>query len=142
MQMTFFPEIDAENTKRNAKRKLKEYPRWRRVANDVDGQKVTAMYTFEPRQAHGNPSKQVECLAINRVDAESELEAIEYAINNLLNPTHRRILFEKYLYAGKRYDFEIYSNLYLSEASFYIELNDALFSFAEQYRSGCLLVKK
>ena len=142
MQMTFFPEIDAENTKRNAKRKLKEYPRWRRVANDVDGQKVTAMYTFEPRQANGNPSKPVECLAINRVDAESELEAIEYAINNLLNPTHRRILFEKYLYAGKRYDFEIYSNLYLSEASFYIELNDALLSFAEQYRNGCLLVKK
>jgi len=142
MQMTFFPEIDAENTKRNAKRKLKEYPRWRRVANDVNGQKITATYTFEPRQAHGNPSKPVERLAINRVDAESELEAIEYAINNLLNPTHRRILFEKYLYAGKRYDFEIYSNLYLSEASFYIELNDALLSFAEQYRNGCLVVKK
>ena len=142
MQMTFFPEIDAEKTKRNAKRKLKEYPRWRRVANDVDGQKVTATYTFEPRQAHGNPSKPVERLAINKVDAESELEAIEYAINNLLNPTHRRILFEKYLYAGKRYDFEIYNDLYLSEASFYIELSDALLSFAEQYRNGCLLVKK
>ena len=85
--MTFFPEIDAENTKRNAKRKLKEYTRWRRIANDVDGQKVTAMYTFEPRQANGNPSKPVERLAINLVDAESELEAIEYAINNLLNPT-------------------------------------------------------
>ena len=142
MQMTFFPEIDSENTKRNAKRKLKEYPRWRRVANDVDGQKITATYTFEPRQAHGNPSRSVERLAINKADAETELEAIEYAINNLLNPTHRRILFEKYLYAGKRYDFEIYSNLYLSEASFYIELNDALLSFAEQYRNGCLLVKK
>ena len=140
--MTFFPEINVEKTKRNAKRKLKEYPRWRRVANDVDGQKVTATYTFEPRQAHGNPRKPVERLAINRVDAESELEAIEYAINNLLNPTHRRILFEKYLYAGKRYDFEIYSNLYLSEASFYIELSDALLSFAEQYRNGCLLEKK
>ncbi|HEM3127106.1 ArpU family phage packaging/lysis transcriptional regulator [Streptococcus suis] len=68
-------------------------------------------------------------------------EAIEYAINNLLNPTHRRILYEKYLYAGKRYDFEIYNDLYLSEASFYIELNDALLSFAEQYRSGSLLVQ-
>ena len=140
--MTFFPEIDAEKTKRNAKRKLKEYPRWRRVANDVDGQKVTATYTFEPRQVHGKPSKAVERLAINRVDAQLELEAIEYAINNLLNPTHRRILCEKYLYAGKRYDFEIYNDLYLSEASFYIELNDALLSFAEQYRSGTLLVEK
>lgn len=140
-QMTFFPEVNIEKTKANAKRKLKEYPRWRRVANDVDGQKVTAVYTFEPRQTHGNPSRPVERLAINRVDAEAELEAIEYAINNLLNPTHRRILYEKYLYAGKRYDFEIYNDLYLSEASFYIELNDALLSFAEQYRSGVLLVQ-
>lgn len=139
--MTFFPEIDIEKTKANAKRKLKEYPRWRRVANDVDGQKVTATYTFEPRQAHGNPSKAVERLAINRVDAYSELEAIEFAVNNLLNPTHRRILYEKYLFSGKRYDFEIYSGLYLSEASFYIELSNALLSFAEQYRSGCLLVE-
>ena len=140
--MTFFPEIDEKQTIRNAKRKLKEYPRWRRIANDVDGQKVTAVYTFEPRQVHRNPSKQVERLAINKTDAETELEAIEYAINNLLNPTHRRILYEKYLYAGKRYDFEIYNDLYLSEASFYIELSDALLSFAEQYRSGALLVKK
>ncbi|WP_321538015.1 ArpU family phage packaging/lysis transcriptional regulator, partial [Streptococcus suis] len=75
--MTFFPEVDFEKTKANAKRKLKEYPRWRRVANDVDGQKVTAVYTFEPRQTHGNPSRPVERLAINRADAEAELEAIE-----------------------------------------------------------------
>ena len=82
---SFFPEINTEKTKANAKRKLREYPRWRRVANDVDGQKVTAVYTFEPRQTSGNPSRPVERLAINRVDAEAELEAIEYAINNLLN---------------------------------------------------------
>ena len=41
-----FPEINTEKTKANAKRKLREYPRWRRVANDVDGQKITATYTF------------------------------------------------------------------------------------------------
>jgi ArpU family phage transcriptional regulator len=140
-KVTFFPEVNIEKSKSNAKRKLREYPRWQRVANDADGQKVTATYTFEPRQAHGNPSKPIERLAINRVDAESELEAIELAVTKLLNPTHRRILFEKYLYNGKRYDFEIYTDLYLSEASFYIELNDALLSFAEQYRGGCLLVQ-
>ncbi|HFU4471416.1 TPA: ArpU family phage packaging/lysis transcriptional regulator, partial [Streptococcus suis] len=101
--MTFFPEVNIEKTKANAKRKLKEYSRWRRVANDVDGQKVTAVYTFEPRQGHGNPSRPVERLAINQVDAEAELEAIEYAINNLLNPTRRCILYEKYLYSGNQF---------------------------------------
>lgn len=140
--MTFFPEIDVEKTKANAIKKLKEYPRWRQVANDVDGQKVTATYSFEPRQKHGSPSRPVERLAINRADAVSELDAIEYAVSNLINPTYRRILYEKYLYAGKRYDFEIYSDLYLSEASYYIELKEALVAFAEQYRSGVLLVEK
>ncbi|MGU7972637.1 ArpU family phage packaging/lysis transcriptional regulator [Streptococcus suis] len=75
--MTFFPEINTEKTKANAKRKLREYPRWRRVANDVDGQKVTATYTFEPRQANGNPSRPVERLAINRIDADAEIKALE-----------------------------------------------------------------
>ncbi|HEQ3678279.1 TPA: ArpU family transcriptional regulator, partial [Streptococcus pyogenes] len=36
--MTFFPEINIQKTKSNAKRKLREYPRWRRIANDVDTQ--------------------------------------------------------------------------------------------------------
>ncbi|MGV3416137.1 ArpU family transcriptional regulator, partial [Streptococcus agalactiae] len=29
--MTFFPEINIQKTKSNAKRKLREYPRWRRI---------------------------------------------------------------------------------------------------------------
>lgn len=139
--MTFFPEIDEKQTIRNAKRKLREYPRWRRIAGDVDGQKVTATYSFEPRQSHGSPSKPVERLAINRVDAEAELEAIEYAVGRLLDPYHRRILYEKFLCSSHRHDFEIYNDLFMSEGSYYHTLSIALIEFAEIYRQGCLLVE-
>lgn len=86
--MTFFPEINIQKTKSNAKRKLREYPRWRRIANDVDTQKVTATYSFEPRQPYGTPSKPVERLALNRVSAEQELDAIERAVNGIFDPEY------------------------------------------------------
>lgn len=138
--MTFFPEIDAENTKRNAKRKLKEYPRWRRVANDVDGQKVTAMYTFEPRQAHGNPSKPVERLAINRVDAQAELEAIEYAVGHLFDPMHRKLLNDRYLMSYPKSHYEIREEIGYEKSQYYDMVSNALLAFAELYRGSCLVV--
>ncbi|WP_300784635.1 ArpU family phage packaging/lysis transcriptional regulator [Streptococcus sp. 19428wC2_LYSM12] len=139
--MTFFPEIDEKQTIRNAKRKLREYPRWRRIAGDVNGQKVTATYSFEPRQSHGSPSRPVEKLAINRVDAIAELEAIEYAVGHLLDPYHRRILYEKFLRSSPKHDFEIYNDLFMSEGSYYHALSIALIEFAEIYRQGRLLVE-
>ena len=138
--MTFFPEIDAEKTKRNAKRKLKEYPRWRRIANDVDGQKVTAMYTFEPRQAHGNPSRPVERLAINRVDAESELEAIEYAVSHLFDQMHRKLLNDRYLMTYPKSHFEIREEIGYEKSQYYELTSSALLAFAELYRGSCLVV--
>ncbi|MGT2800813.1 ArpU family phage packaging/lysis transcriptional regulator [Streptococcus marmotae] len=139
--MTFFPEIDEKQTIRNAKRKLREYPRWRRIAGDVDGQKVTATYSFEPRQSHGTPSRPVERLAISKVAALAELEAIEYAVGHLLDPYHRRILYEKFLCNRPKYDFEIYHGLFMSEGSYYHALSIALIEFAEVYRGGVLLVE-
>ena len=138
--MTFFPEINVEKTKRNAKRKLKEYPRWRRVANDVDGQKVTATYTFEPRQAHGDPSRPVERLAINRVDAQAELEAIEYAVGHLFDPMHRKLLNDRYLMAYPKSHFEIREEIGYEKSQYYDMVSNALLAFAELYRGSCLVV--
>ena len=138
--MTFFPEINTEKTKANAKRKLREYPRWRRVANDVDGQKITATYTFEPRQAHGNPSKTVERLAINKTDAETELEAIEYAVSNLFYPMHRKLLHDRYLMTHPKSHFEIREEIGYEKSQYYELISSALLAFAELYRGSCLVV--
>lgn len=137
----FFPEIDINKTKANAKRKLREYPRWKRVAQDVDTQKITATYSFEPRQAHSSPSRPVERLAINRVDAESELEAIENAFNGLFYSEYRRIIYDKFLNPFKKPDREIYTELCMSESTYYDELENALLAFAELYREGVLIVE-
>lgn len=134
--MPFFPDINEIKTKENAKRILKGYPRWRRVANDTDGQRVTTTYSFMPRNPSSGRDSQVEKLAIRKVDAEIELDAIEQAVSRLHDPLYRRILFEKYLKWNCKKDETIAMDLSLSESSYYDILDKSLMAFAELYRNG------
>ena len=134
--MPFFPEINEAKTKENAKKILKGYPRWRRVANDKNGQKGTTTYSFMPRNPGSDTTSQVEKLAIRKVDAEMELDAIEQAVSNLHDPLYRRILFEKYLQWNCKKDETIAMDLSLSESSYYDILDKSLMAFAELYRNG------
>lgn len=134
--MPFFPDINEIKTKENAKRILKGYPRWRRVANDTDGQRVTTTYSFMPRNPSSGRDSQVENLAIRKVDAEIELDAIEQAVSRLHDPLYRRILFEKYLQWNCKKDETIAMDLSLSESSYYDILDKSLMAFAELYRNG------
>lgn len=134
--MPFFPEIDEAKTKENAKKILRGYPRWRRIAGDSVHQKVTATYSFEPRQAHGTPTKAVETLALNKVSADAELDAIEQAVSRLFDPLQRRVLFDKFLANMPEKDYIIYTSIGMSETLFYDTLDAALLAFAEQYREG------
>ena len=134
--MPFFPEINEVKTKENAKRILRGYPRWRRVANDTDGQRVTTTYSFMPRNPSSVRDSQVEKLAIRKVDAEIELDAIEQAVSRLHDPLYRRILFEKYLQWNCKKDETIAMDLSLSESSYYDILDKSLMAFAEIYRNG------
>ena len=134
--MPFFPDINEIKTKENAKRILKGYPRWRRVANDTDGQRVTTTYSFMPRNPSSGRDSKVEKLAIRKVDAEIELDAIEQAVSRLHDPLYRRILFEKYLQWNCKKDETIAMDLSLSESSYYDILDKSLMAFAELYRNG------
>ena len=75
--MPFFPDINESKTKENAKRILRGYLRWRRVANDIDGQKVTTTYSFMPRSQSSVRISQVEKLAIRKVDAEKSQDLLD-----------------------------------------------------------------
>ena len=134
--MPFFPEINEAKTKENAKKILKGYPRWRRVANDKNGQKVTTTYSFMPRNPASDTTSQVEKLVIRKVDAEMELDAIEQAVSELHDPYHRRIIYEKYMVWHRKKDETIYNELSISESSYYEILDKALLAFAELYRNG------
>ena len=134
--MPFFPDINESKTKENAKRILEGYLRWRRVANDIDGQKITTTYSFMPRSQSSVRISQVEKLAIRKVDAELELDAIEQAVSNIHATIYRRILIEKYLQWDCKKDEAILMDLSLSKSSYYDILDRALMAFAELYRNG------
>ena len=134
--MPFFPDINEAKTKENAKKILKGYPRWCRVANDTEGQRVTTTYSFMPRNPSSGRHSQVEKLAIRKVDAELELDAIEQAVSNLHDLLYRRILFEKYLQWDCKKDEVISRDLAISESSYYDILEKALMAFAELNRNG------
>lgn len=140
--VAFFPEIDIDKTKAKAERKLHEHRRWRLIANEVGEQKVTATYTFEPRQPHSQPSRPVERLAINMADAQLELDAIEFAVGNLFDPMHRRILHDRYIRTYPKSNQEIMDELGYEKTQYHDILNAALIAFAELYRDSSLVVEK
>ncbi len=111
---------------------------WRNIANDFQEQKITQQYTFEPRQSVSKPNQQVEKLALNHVEAENELEAIEYSVSNILQPELRY----KYLKPHPLSREEIMEQIGYEETRYHELLNLALISFAEIYRKGILLVEK
>lgn len=138
--MPFFPEIDEKKTIKQADKKLREYPRWRRVANDVGRQKVTQMYTFEREKML--EAQKAEGVATKKDEAARELYEIRQAISGLFDPTQRKILFDRYLATDNVNDYIIYNELNISHSTYYDILNNALLAFAEIYRCGELLVEK
>lgn len=136
-----FQEINEKKTISNVKKVLRQYPRIREIACDLTEQRVTQLITFEPRGNNG-PSKQVEKLAIRRVDASRELEEIEQAVSRLFNSKYRFILFNKYLSTEPMLNYEIQEKLWIEKTKFQEYLNRACLAFAEQYRNGSLVVLK
>ena len=135
------PEIDERATIQKAKDKLKEYPVWREIACDEPIQRITQDFTFEPRGG-GGPSRQVENLAVHRVDAYAELEEIEQAISRLINPTYRFILHSRFTKTVPETAIAIYDRLDIEKTRYQELLDRALIAFAWQYRNGVLICEK
>ena len=112
-----FQEINEKKTIANVKKVLRQYPRIREIACDMPEQRVTQMFTFEPRGNSG-PSKQVEKLAIRCVDASRELEEIEQAVSRLFNSKYRFILFNKYLATEPMLNYEMQEKLWIEKTKF------------------------
>ncbi|MCE2078540.1 ArpU family phage packaging/lysis transcriptional regulator [Streptococcus thermophilus] len=135
------PEIDEKATIKRCKRKLREYPRWREIAHDSAEQKITQEFTFMPRGG-GSVNKPVENIAVRRVDALNELEAIEQAVSGLYRPDYRRILIEKYLAYPPQPNWKIAQAIGFERTAFQELLNHSILAFAELYRDGQLVVER
>ena len=60
---------------------------------------------------------------------------------NKLDAYSRQLLHDRYISREKKSDIQIYSDLNLSESTFYKDLTKAMIEFAEAYDSGRLLVE-
>lgn len=83
----------------------------------------------------------MERLALNRVSAEQELDAIERAVNGIFDPEYRLILIDKYLLTYPKTDCDIYTNLGYEKSQYYNMLDNALISFSELYKEECCLLR-
>lgn len=138
--MLLFKEIDSHFTKKNAYKVLELYRRYIRIAGVEYAPKVTATYSFEPKSFSGKVNQATEMQVIQRVQAQNEADAIIKAINAIIDPYTRQVLIEKYCKWHVKSDKAIYMDLGYSESEFYRILERGAIEFAENYKSGKLLV--
>lgn len=123
-----------------AHRKLKEFKRWQRIAQD-DSIRYSDNYIL---QADRNKFQPVEYLAINQETAQKELNAIKSAINSISDIRLRQLLILNYLerrpieqvrlrIKSKYKPYEA-----IKEGQYNNLKNAALLAFAKQYRNGVL----
>lgn len=138
----FFPEIDAEETKKNVHVLLSIYRRLARIADEGHLPKVTASYSFDMPVDHGGAVQDKMADNFSRKEiAESEIHRIVKAMNKL-NAFQRKLLYDRYMQKQEYSDIMLYMESGMSERTYYRELNKALLLFAEAYENGRLLAEK
>lgn len=136
--MGLFPKIDRGLTKINVDRLLSEYRTMTRLADEEYTPKITATYSLDLK-APGGISDNVSKAVVRKVVAEQELWKIGRAMNKL-DAYSRQLLHYRYISRSKKSDIQIYTELNLSETTFYKELSEAMIEFAEAYDGGRLIV--
>jgi len=137
--VSLFPRVDRGLTKLNVDRLLSQYRTMVRLADEEYTPRITATYSLDLK-APGGISDNVSKAVMRRVVAEQELWKIGRAMNKL-DAYNRQLLHDRYISREKKSDIQIYSDLNLSESTFYKELTEAMIEFAEAYDSGRLLVE-
>lgn len=137
--MSLFPETDRGLTKLNVDRLLSQYRTMVRLADEEYTPRITATYSLDLKTP-GGISDNVSKAVVRKVTAERELWKIGRAMNKL-DAYSRQLLHDRYISREKKNDIQIYSDLNVSESTFYKELTEAMIEFAEAYDSGRLLVE-
>ena len=121
-QLTLLPEIDEKATKKAVERVLEKYRIYKLQVSLNRLPTITADYSFMPRSYTGTTSDSTADAAIANIDYEREriqfLNRIHTAVNRL-TPRERAIIIQAYLLDEPMYDYEIYTELNVSERHFY-----------------------
>ncbi|HEM4974582.1 TPA: DUF1492 domain-containing protein [Streptococcus suis] len=126
------------SVKQLAKRKLKEFHRWCRVAVlhhdqiQISENWTVKLFEFDPEDYKGRVHGWQR-------EAPNEVNEILKAINAIAEPRHRAIFIMSYISPDKIRTTEQAQRLGIAESTYYLAKNEALQEFAELYRGGALL---
>lgn len=122
MQIKFaLQEIDREATKQAVEQILEQYRMYSLQLSLDKLPSVTANYSLMP-SGKGMVHSAVEGAALENVAYEAKREKfLEWIVNavNRLNPRERSIIIMRYLGNGEMYDYEVYTELNMSERQYY-----------------------
>jgi len=133
-QMSFqLPEIDRDETKKRVEAALEKYRFYLLSIPQEFLPKITSSYSLVP-QAHTNAfHSTTETAVINKVDFERErdqyIEWIRRGVNRL-NHKERELIIKRYLCDEDIFDYEIYTEMGMSERKYYRIKSRAFYKLA------------
>lgn len=121
-QLTLLPKIDEKATRKAVESVLEKYRIYKLQVSLDRLPTITADYSFMPRSYTGTTSNSTADAAIANIDYEREriqfLNKIHNAVNRL-TPQERVIIIQFYLRDEPMYDYEVYTELNISERQYY-----------------------
>lgn len=133
MQLTFLPEIDRDETKRNVESALEKYQIMLLMDPEELEPKITASFQLAPSAPTNEFSSTTEDVAIERVDQAEKrrkyIRRIKNAVNRL-SYQERQVIIKRYLNEDDIYDYEVYNEFGYSERKYYRIKSRAFYKLA------------
>lgn len=133
VQLTFLPEIDREETKRNVESALEKYKIMLLMDPEELEPKITATFKLAASAPTNEFHSTTEEVAVEKIDMEQRkrkhIKRIRNAVNRL-SFHERSIIIRRYLNTEDIFDYEVYNELGFSESKYYRIKSDAFYKLA------------
>lgn len=133
MQLTFLPEIDRVETKKNVEEALEKYQIMLLMDPEELEPTITASFRLTPPSQTNEFHSTTEDVAIQKTEMERNrhdyINKIRKAVNRL-SYHERIIIINRYLKGDDIFDYEVYNELGYSESKYYKIKSDAFYKLA------------
>lgn len=133
MQLSFLPEIDRDETRRNVEAALEKYKMMLLMSPKEIEPKITSSFKLVSVAPSNLFYSTTEETAIKKVDMENKirnyLKKIQRAVNRL-SYQERELIIKRYLNTEDIYDYQTYTELGYSESKYYRIKSDAFYKLA------------
>lgn len=133
MQLSFLPEIDRDETKRNVESALEKYQVMLLMNPKEIEPKITSAFKLVTVSPGNEFHSTTEDAAIKRIDMENAIEKhiskMQRAVNRLTFQ-ERELIIRRYFSKEDVFDYQTYSELGYSESKYYRIKSDAFYKLA------------